>query len=115
MLPYGRQSIAEDDVEAVTEVLRGDWLTTGPAVDPFEAELARWTGGVPCVAVTSGTAALHVAYVAAGVGPGDEVVTSPLTFVATAATAALRGRPGGLRRRPARHRQPRPGRRRRRW
>jgi dTDP-4-amino-4,6-dideoxygalactose transaminase len=91
MLPYGRQSIAEEDVEAVAEVLRGDWLTTGPAVGRFEAELARWTGGVPCLAVTSGTAALHVAYVAAGVGPGDEVVTSPLTFVATAATAALRG------------------------
>lgn len=91
MLPYGRQSIAEDDVRAVTEVLRGDWLTTGPAVALFEAELAGWTGGVPCVAVTSGTAALHVAYVAAEVGPGDEVITSPLTFVATAATAALRG------------------------
>ncbi|NBE96483.1 aminotransferase class V-fold PLP-dependent enzyme [Nonomuraea sp. KC401] len=91
MLPYGRQSIAESDVEAVTEVLRGDWLTTGPAVGAFESELAHWTGGVPCVAVTSGTAALHVAYVAAGVGPGDEVVTSPLTFVATAATAALLG------------------------
>ncbi|MGP3932483.1 DegT/DnrJ/EryC1/StrS family aminotransferase [Nonomuraea sp. KM88] len=91
MLPYGRQSITESDVEAVAEVLRGDWLTTGPAVGAFEAELARWTGGVPCVAVTSGTAALHVAYVAAGVRPGDEVVTSPLTFVATAATAALLG------------------------
>ncbi|MEU8107636.1 aminotransferase class I/II-fold pyridoxal phosphate-dependent enzyme [Nonomuraea muscovyensis] len=91
MLPYGKQSISDGDVEAVVEVLRGDWLTTGPAVERFETELARWTGGVPCLAVTSGTAALHVAYVAAGVGPGDEVVTSPLTFVATAATAALRG------------------------
>ncbi|MEU0567744.1 aminotransferase class V-fold PLP-dependent enzyme [Nonomuraea sp. NPDC005983] len=91
MLPYGRQSISEADIEAVAEVLRGDWLTTGPAVEAFEAELSRWCGGVPCVAVTSGTAALHVAYVAAEVGPGDEVVTTPLTFVATAATAALRG------------------------
>ncbi|MFF4619984.1 DegT/DnrJ/EryC1/StrS family aminotransferase [Nonomuraea jabiensis] len=91
MLPYGRQSIAESDIEAVAEVLRGDWLTTGPAVGRFEAELARWTGGVPCVAVTSGTAALHVAYVAAEVRAGDEVVTSPLTFVATAAAAALLG------------------------
>ncbi|HEX4814854.1 MAG TPA: aminotransferase class I/II-fold pyridoxal phosphate-dependent enzyme [Nonomuraea sp.] len=91
MLPYGRQSIAESDVAAVAEVLRGDWLTTGPAVAAFEAELARWTGGVPCVSVTSGTAALHVAYVAAGVRAGDEVITSPLTFVATAATAALLG------------------------
>ncbi|MEW9546836.1 DegT/DnrJ/EryC1/StrS family aminotransferase [Nonomuraea sp. NPDC050783] len=91
MLPYGRQSIDETDVEAVAAVLRGQWLTTGPAVAAFEAELARWTGGVPCVSVTSGTAALHVAYVAAGVGPGTEVITSPLTFVATAATAALLG------------------------
>ncbi|MFC7590111.1 DegT/DnrJ/EryC1/StrS family aminotransferase [Nonomuraea antimicrobica] len=91
MLPYGRQSINDSDIEAVSEVLRGDWLTTGPAVAMFETELARWTGGVPCVTVTSGTAALHVAYVAAEVGPGDEVITSPLTFVATAATAALLG------------------------
>ncbi|MEV4353186.1 aminotransferase class V-fold PLP-dependent enzyme [Nonomuraea sp. NPDC049625] len=91
MLPYGRQSIVESDIEAVAEVLRGDWLTTGPAVGRFEAELARWTGGVPCVSVTSGTAALHVAYVAAEVRAGDEVVTSPLTFVATAAAAALLG------------------------
>ncbi|GAA3243723.1 DegT/DnrJ/EryC1/StrS family aminotransferase [Nonomuraea helvata] len=91
MLPYGRQSIADSDVEAVAGVLRGDWLTTGPAVGRFEAELARWTGGVPCVSVTSGTAALHVAYVAAGVRAGEEVVTSPLTFVATAATAVLLG------------------------
>ncbi|MBN6057015.1 DegT/DnrJ/EryC1/StrS family aminotransferase [Nonomuraea sp. RK-328] len=91
MIPYGRHSVAEDDVRAVAEVLRGDWLTTGPAVTAFEAGLARWTGGVPCLAVTSGTAALHVAYAAAGIGQGDEVVTSPLTFVATAATAALRG------------------------
>ncbi|MEV6031846.1 aminotransferase class I/II-fold pyridoxal phosphate-dependent enzyme [Nonomuraea sp. NPDC052116] len=91
MLPYGRQSIVESDIEAVAEVLRGDWLTTGPAVGRFEAELARWTGGVPCVSVTSGTAALHVAYVAAEVRAGDEVITSPLTFVATAAAAALLG------------------------
>ncbi|MEU6725186.1 aminotransferase class I/II-fold pyridoxal phosphate-dependent enzyme [Nonomuraea wenchangensis] len=91
MLPYGRHSVDESDVAAVTTVLRGDWLTTGPAVAAFESELARWTGGVPCVAVTSGTAALHVAYVAAGVRPGDEVITTPLTFVATAATAALLG------------------------
>ncbi|GGT24160.1 DegT/DnrJ/EryC1/StrS family aminotransferase [Nonomuraea spiralis] len=91
MLPYGRQSIIESDIEAVVEVLRGDWLTTGPAVRLFEDELAQWTGGVPCVSVTSGTAALHVAYAAAGVGHGDEVITSPLTFVATAATAVLGG------------------------
>lgn len=90
-LPYGRQSITEDDIEAVTAILRGDWLTTGPAVTRFEADLAAHTGGTPAIAVTSGTAALHVAYAAAGIGPGDEVVTSPLTFVATAAAAALHG------------------------
>lgn len=90
-LPYGRQSVVEADVAAVAEVLRGDWLTTGPAVERFESDLAARTGGTPAVAVTSGTAALHVAYAAAGVGPGDEVVCTPMTFVATAATAALRG------------------------
>ncbi|GAB3503938.1 DegT/DnrJ/EryC1/StrS family aminotransferase [Amycolatopsis cihanbeyliensis] len=90
-LPYGRQSVTEEDIEAVVEVLRGDWLTTGPAVTRFEADLAGHTGGTPAVAVTSGTAALHVAYAAAGVGPGDEVVAGPLTFVATASTAALHG------------------------
>jgi dTDP-4-amino-4,6-dideoxygalactose transaminase len=91
LLPYGRQSIVEDDVAAVAAVLRGDWLTTGPAVTRFEADLAAVTGGTPAVAVTSGTAALHVAYAAAGLGPGDEVVCTPMTFVATAATAVLHG------------------------
>ena len=90
MLPYGRQSIDDDDVAAVVAALRSDWLTTGPAVDEFERAIAARTGG-GAVAVTSGTAALHVAYAAAGIGTGDEVVTTPLTFVATAATAALHG------------------------
>ncbi|WP_326956307.1 DegT/DnrJ/EryC1/StrS family aminotransferase [Amycolatopsis sp. NBC_01286] len=90
-LPYGRQSISDADIEAVVAVLRGDWLTTGPAVQQFETDLAAHTGGIPAVAVTSGTAALHVAYAAAGIGAGDEVVVSPMTFVATAATAALFG------------------------
>ncbi|MET7997560.1 aminotransferase class V-fold PLP-dependent enzyme [Amycolatopsis sp. NPDC005232] len=90
-LPYGRQSVTDEDIAAVTEVLRGDWLTTGPAVARFEADLALHTGGTPAVVVTSGTAALHVAYAAAAIKPGDEVVASPMTFVATAATAALHG------------------------
>lgn len=90
-IPYGRQSIDDSDVAAVIGVLRGDWLTTGPAVEQFERDLAGWTGGVPTVAVTSGTAALHVAYAAAGVGPGSDIVTTPITFAATAATAALLG------------------------
>ncbi|RZT83365.1 dTDP-4-amino-4,6-dideoxygalactose transaminase [Pseudonocardia sediminis] len=91
MLPYGRQSISDDDVEAVTAVLGSDWLTTGPAVTRFEDDLSAHSGGHGVVAVTSGTAALHVAYAAAGIGPGDDVVTSPLTFVATASAAALLG------------------------
>ncbi|MCH7600602.1 MAG: UDP-4-amino-4,6-dideoxy-N-acetyl-beta-L-altrosamine transaminase [Myxococcales bacterium] len=86
-LPYGRQSIDERDIEAVTEVLRGDWLTTGPKVQEFENALAELTGVPRAVVVNSGSAALHVAYFAAGLGPGDEIVTSPLTFVSTASCA----------------------------
>ena len=91
VLPYGRQSIDRSDVDAVVAALTSDWLTTGPAVDTFERQLQAWTGGAAAVSVTSGTAALHVAYAAAGIGPGDQVVTTPITFVATAATAALFG------------------------
>ncbi|GAA3574451.1 DegT/DnrJ/EryC1/StrS family aminotransferase [Kribbella ginsengisoli] len=91
MLPYGRQSISEEDIEAVTAVLRGDWLTTGPAVTAFESAISELTGGHRAVSCTSGTAALHMAYAGLGVGPGDEVVTTPMTFVATASTAALLG------------------------
>lgn len=91
MLPYGRQSINEADIEAVAEVLRSDWLTTGPWVDRFEQELAAFTGAKRVVSCTSGTAALHIAYEAAGVGPGDEVITTPMTFVATASGALATG------------------------
>ncbi|WP_328338352.1 DegT/DnrJ/EryC1/StrS family aminotransferase [Micromonospora sp. NBC_00421] len=91
MLPYGRQSVTDDDVAAVVATLRSDWLTTGPQVDAFEADLAGWTGGAGCAAVANGTAALHVAYAAAGVGPGDEVVVPPMTFVATASSAVALG------------------------
>ncbi|WP_091299368.1 DegT/DnrJ/EryC1/StrS family aminotransferase [Micromonospora halophytica] len=91
MLPYGRQSVTDEDVAAVVAALRSDWLTTGPQVDGFEADLSRWTGGAGCAAVSNGTAALHVAYAAAGVGPGDEVVVPPMTFVATASSAVALG------------------------
>ncbi|MFJ6154712.1 DegT/DnrJ/EryC1/StrS family aminotransferase [Micromonospora profundi] len=91
MLPYGRQSVTDADVEAVSAVLRSDWLTTGPQVDAFEADLAEVTGGVGVATVSNGTAALHVAYAAAGVGPGDEVVVPPMTFVATASSAVALG------------------------
>jgi dTDP-4-amino-4,6-dideoxygalactose transaminase len=91
LLPYGHQSIDNSDIEAVAAVMRGDWLTTGPAVAAFEEDLARVCGGSPAVSVTSGTAALHVAYAALGIGGGDEVVTTPLTFVATASCASVLG------------------------
>jgi len=91
MIPYGHHDIDDDDIAAVVAALRSDWLTTGPAVEAFEQDLESWTGGVPVVAVSSGTAALHTAYAAAGIGPGDEVITPPITFIATQATAALLG------------------------
>lgn len=91
MLPYGRQSIDASDIAAVTDALNSDWLTTGPEVERFETAVAARAGVDHAVSVTSGTAALHVAYAAAGIEPGDEVITTPLTFVATAATAALLG------------------------
>lgn len=91
MMPYGRQSISEEDIEAVVEVLRGDWLTTGPAVAAFEAEIGRLSGGHRAVSATSGTAALHMAYSAAGIRAGDEVISTPMTFVATTAMASLLG------------------------
>lgn len=91
MLPYGRQSISEEDIEAVVAILRGDWLTTGPTVTAFEDAVGRVAGGHRAVSCTSGTAALHMAYAAAGVQSGDEVVTTPMTFVATASGASILG------------------------
>jgi dTDP-4-amino-4,6-dideoxygalactose transaminase len=91
MLPYGRQSIDDDDVAAVAEVLRTDWLTTGPKVAEFEAALQELTGAARVVTATSGTAALHMAYAGAGVSRGTQVVTTPMTFVATASSALALG------------------------
>ena len=90
LIPYARQSIAPEDVASVARVFDGDWLSTGPFVSEFEDEIES-VAQAPAVAVTSGTAARHTAYAAVGVGPGDVVVTTPLTFVATASTAALLG------------------------
>jgi perosamine synthetase len=84
LLPYGRQSIGEDDIQAVTDVLRSDWLTTGPKVAEFEEALAAWVGAKHAVSFSSGTAALHGAAFAAGLKPGDEAITTPMTFAATA-------------------------------
>lgn len=83
-LPYGRHSIDDSDVAAVTEVLRSDWLTGGPKVAEFEQAFAAQVGARHAVAFSSGTAALHGAVRAAGLGPGDEAITTPLTFCATA-------------------------------
>lgn len=83
-IPYGRQSIDEADIQAVTEVLKSDYLTTGPIIAEFEQAVADYVGSGYAVAVSNGTAALHAACYAAGIGPGDEVVTTPLTFAASA-------------------------------
>jgi len=91
LLPYGRQSISEEDIQAVADVLRSDWLTTGPKVAEFEKELAAWVGAKYAVAFSSGTAALHGAAFAAGLKPGDEAITSPLTFAATANCVLYQG------------------------
>ena len=84
LLPYARQSISDADIAAVAGALRSDWLTTGPRVTQFEQELAAAAGSTHAVAFSSGTAALHGATAAAGLGPGDEAITTPMTFAATA-------------------------------
>jgi len=84
LLPYGRQSIDEDDIAAVVKVLRSDWLTTGPKVGEFEEAFAAWTGARYAVSFSSGTAALHGAAFSAGIEAGNEAITTPLTFAATA-------------------------------
>ncbi|WP_148896141.1 UDP-4-amino-4,6-dideoxy-N-acetyl-beta-L-altrosamine transaminase [Geothermobacter ehrlichii] len=83
-IPYGRQSISEEDIQAVVDVLRSDRLTQGPVVEQFERAVAEYCGAKYAVAVSNGTAALHLAALAAGFEEGDEVITSPITFVASA-------------------------------
>ena len=84
MIPYGKQSMDEEDIAAVVETLRSDWLTTGPKVQEFEHSIADYVGAKYAVAVSSGTAALHATMFALGIGPGDEVIVPPMTFVAAA-------------------------------
>ncbi len=91
LLPYGRQSIGEDDIQAVVDVLRSDWLTTGPKVGEFEEAFAAWVGSRYAVSFSSGTAALHGAAFAAGLKPGDEAITTPMTFAATANCVLYQG------------------------
>jgi UDP-4-amino-4,6-dideoxy-N-acetyl-beta-L-altrosamine transaminase len=90
-IPYGRQSISENDIQAVVEVLRSDWLTQGPSVELFERTIAGYCGVSHAVAVNSATSALHIACLAAGLGPGDTLWTSPNTFVASANCALYCG------------------------
>ncbi len=91
MIPYGKQSISEADIEAVVEVLRSDWITQGPMVPRFEDAVASYCGASYAVAVNSATSALHIACLALGVRPGDRVWTSPNTFVASANCAIYCG------------------------
>ncbi len=84
MIPYGRQDISDEDIRAVVEVLRSDWLTQGPAIERFEADVARYCGAKHAVAVSNATAALHIACLAAGLGQGDRLWTTPNTFLASA-------------------------------
>jgi perosamine synthetase len=90
-LPYGRQSIDESDIQAVVDVLRSDWLTTGPKVAEFEEALASWVGAKYAVSFSSGTAALHGAAFAAGLKTGDEAISTPMTFAATANCVLYQG------------------------
>lgn len=82
-IPYGRQSINEQDIEAVVNVLKSDYLTTGPKIAEFERKVADYTGAKYAVAIANGTAALHAACYAARIGEGDEVITTPITFAAS--------------------------------
>jgi perosamine synthetase len=90
-IPYGRQSISADDIAAVVRSLRSDFLTCGPEVEAFEKELAALVGAKHAVAVCNATAALHLAMRVLGIAPGDRIITSPITFVASANAAAYAG------------------------
>ncbi len=91
MLPYGRQWVQDDDIDGVVEVLRSDWLTTGPKVEEFEGAFAECAGTGEAVAVSSGTAALHAAMHALGISAGDEVIVPSMTFAATANCVVFQG------------------------
>lgn len=91
LLPYGRQSVDEDDIQAVVDVLRSDWLTTGPKVGEFEEAFAARVGSAYAVSFSSGTAALHGAAFTVALKPGDEAITTPMTFAATANCVLYQG------------------------
>jgi len=91
LLPYGRQSISKEDLERVCKTLQSDWLTQGPEIERFEQAMAKFVGVKFAIAFNSGTSALHGAYYAAGLSPGDEVLLSPITFAATGNAALYLG------------------------
>ena len=90
-IPYGRQHITDQDVEAVAKALKSDYLTQGPTIQAFEEAFAKYVGSNYAVAVSNGTAALHLCTLALGVGPGDKVITTPITFAASANCARYCG------------------------
>lgn len=90
-IPYGKQSIDENDIKAVVDVLKSDFITTGPKIEEFEIKVADYVGAKYAVAIANGTAALHAACFAAGIGEGDEVITTPITFAASANCALYCG------------------------
>lgn len=90
-LPYGRQCIDEEDIKAVVETLQSDFLTTGPKIEEFEEKIARYVGAKYAVVVANGTAALHAACFVAGIKEGDEVITTPITFAASANCVLYQG------------------------
>ena len=83
-IPYGKQQVTQEDIDAVVSVLKSDFWTQGPAVPEFEKNFAEYVGAEYAVAVSNGTAALHLCTLALNVNPGDKVITSPITFVASA-------------------------------
>ncbi len=90
-IPYGRQSIDNSDIESVVEILKSDWLTTGPEVEKFEHAFSNFANSKYSIVVSNGTAALHCAMAAIGIGPGDEVIIPTITFVATANSVVFQG------------------------
>lgn len=84
LIPYGKQHITEEDIQAVVDVLKSDFLTQGPTIAAFEEAFAGYVGAKYAVAVANGTAALHLCALALGVGPGNKVITTPITFAASA-------------------------------
>ncbi|MCK8489022.1 UDP-4-amino-4,6-dideoxy-N-acetyl-beta-L-altrosamine transaminase [Paenibacillus sp. MBLB2552] len=91
MLPYGQQWLDEQDIEAVVKVLRGDFITQGPAIEAFETKVASYVGAKYALAFANGTAALHAACFAAGIGEGDQVITTPITFLASSNCVLYQG------------------------